>query len=81
MKNSAIGALPPHDDIRFDDLAGHHQIRPGFLADLQLVDGNPLADLANLQDQDRLLAIMKDGVFHKPPPASALKESAGASLG
>jgi imidazolonepropionase-like amidohydrolase len=47
------------------------QFRPRFLADLLLVDGDPLADLAILQDQARLLAIMKDGVFHKPPPTPA----------
>jgi imidazolonepropionase-like amidohydrolase len=55
------------------------QIRPGFLADLLLVDGDPLADIAILQDQDRLLAIMKDGAFHKPPPAQ--RAAASASLG
>lgn len=48
-------------------------IRPGALADLLLVDGDPLADLALLQDRRRLRAIMKDGVFHKAPadPAAA----------
>jgi imidazolonepropionase-like amidohydrolase len=44
------------------------QIRKGFLADLLLVDGDPLTNLAILQDRERLLAIMKDGVFHKAPP-------------
>ena len=44
-------------------------VREGFLADLLLVDGDPLADLAILEDRARLLAIMKDGTFHKPPPA------------
>jgi imidazolonepropionase-like amidohydrolase len=44
------------------------QVREGFLADLLLVDGDPLADVAILQDRDRLLAIMKDGAFHKAPP-------------
>jgi imidazolonepropionase-like amidohydrolase len=43
-------------------------VREGFLADLLLVDGDPLADVAILQDRDRLLAIMKDGLFHKAPP-------------
>jgi imidazolonepropionase-like amidohydrolase len=42
------------------------QIRPGFLADILLVDGNPLANVKILQDADKLLAIMKDGQFHKP---------------
>jgi imidazolonepropionase-like amidohydrolase len=41
------------------------QLKPGCLADMLLVDGDPLADIAILQDKDRLLAIMKDGVFHK----------------
>ncbi|MFE2431039.1 amidohydrolase family protein [Streptomyces sp. NPDC059373] len=42
-------------------------IRPGYLADLVLVDGDPLDDIRILQDRDRLLAIMKDGRFHKAP--------------
>jgi imidazolonepropionase-like amidohydrolase len=43
------------------------QVRRGFLADLLLVDGDPLQDVRILEDRRRLLAIMKDGVFHKPP--------------
>ena len=42
-------------------------IREGYLADLLLVDGDPIADVRILQDQKRLLAIMKDGKFHKAP--------------
>jgi imidazolonepropionase-like amidohydrolase len=42
-------------------------IRPGYLADLVLVDGDPLDDIRIVQDRDRLLAIMKDGRFHKAP--------------
>ncbi len=41
------------------------QIRESFLADLLLVDGNPLADVSILQDAGRLTGIMKDGSFHK----------------
>jgi imidazolonepropionase-like amidohydrolase len=54
------------------------QVKPGYLADLLLVDGNPLANVAILQDASRLLAIMKDGVFHKTPVAerSAARRSA-----
>ncbi len=44
-------------------------IREGFLADMLLVDGDPLADVRILQDKKRLLAIMKDGKFHKEPAA------------
>jgi imidazolonepropionase-like amidohydrolase len=43
-------------------------VMPGALADLLLVDGDPLADVRILQDRNRLLAIMQNGVFHKPPP-------------
>ena len=43
------------------------EVREGQLADLLLVDGDPLADLSILLDRKRLLAIMKDGVFHKAP--------------
>jgi imidazolonepropionase-like amidohydrolase len=43
------------------------QIKEGFLADLLLVDGDPLQDLSVLLDRSRLLAIMKDGAFHKEP--------------
>ena len=51
------------------------EIRPGALADLLLVDGDPVADLGVLLDVERLLAIMKDGEFHKAPQLQ------GAELG
>lgn len=44
-------------------------IRVGYLADLVLVDGDPLADLAILQDRDRLAAVVKNGRFHRLDPA------------
>ena len=43
------------------------QIKEGFLADLLLVDGDPLADITVLQKRERLLAVMKDGVFVREP--------------
>jgi imidazolonepropionase-like amidohydrolase len=43
------------------------EIKEGYLADLLLVDGDPLSNIAILQDRAKLLAIMKDGVFHKDP--------------
>ncbi|MDQ6620769.1 MAG: amidohydrolase family protein [Pseudomonadota bacterium] len=45
------------------------EVQPGYIADLLLVDGDPLQDLALLQDQSRLLGIMKGGTFHKTPEA------------
>jgi imidazolonepropionase-like amidohydrolase len=41
------------------------QLKPGYLADLLLVDGDPIADIRLLQDQERLLIVMKDGKIHK----------------
>lgn len=43
------------------------QIKEGFLADIILVDGNPLEDIKIFQDHDRIVGIMKDGRFHKEP--------------
>jgi imidazolonepropionase-like amidohydrolase len=45
-------------------------IKPGYLADLLLIDGDPIANVRILQDKSRLLAIMKDGEFHKAPRMS-----------
>jgi len=42
-------------------------VKEGFLADLLLVDGDPLANLAILRDPKRILAVMKDGEFAKAP--------------
>lgn len=44
------------------------RVAVGYLADILLVDGDPLLDLSLLQDRSAILAIMKDGVFHKEPP-------------
>lgn len=50
--------------LRPDELG---KVQPGYLADLILVDGDPLADITVLQDHSRLHYIMKDGRFHKEP--------------
>ncbi len=51
---------------------GHElgMIREGYLADLLLVDGDPLSNVRILQDHSRLKMIMKDGKFHKKPETS-----------
>jgi imidazolonepropionase-like amidohydrolase len=41
------------------------QVREGFLADLLLVDGDPVADVGLLQHKDRLVAILKGGDVYK----------------
>ena len=43
------------------------QIQPGFFADLLLVAGNPLDDPKVLLDRNNLLAVMKNGQFHRRP--------------
>lgn len=41
------------------------QIREGYLADLLLVDGDPLQDVGLLRQRDKLRVIMKNGVLHQ----------------
>jgi imidazolonepropionase-like amidohydrolase len=50
-------------------MRGHElgQVREGYLADLLLVDGDPLSDVRMLQDPRRLLGIMKDGKWVREP--------------
>ncbi|MFN0183152.1 MAG: amidohydrolase family protein [Aquabacterium sp.] len=49
------------------------EVKEGYLADLLLVDGDPLAQLSILRDPKRILAVMKDGVFAKTPPLSGAR--------
>ncbi len=53
------------------------EIREGYLADLVLVNGDPLADSAVLLDAERLVVIMKDGQVYKNT-ASAVQRRAAA---
>ena len=41
------------------------EIKPGYLADILLIDGDVTKDVRLLQNKDNLLAIMKGGKFHK----------------
>jgi len=41
------------------------RIKAGYLADLLLVDGDPLQDLKLLQDKNRIPCVMKGGMFHR----------------
>jgi imidazolonepropionase-like amidohydrolase len=41
------------------------EIKPGKLADLLLVDGDPLTDITMLQDKNKIPVVMKDGAFHR----------------
>ena len=64
--------IPPLDVIRWAtrngaELMGRsHElgsVQTGYLADLLVVDGDPLADISVLQDQARLLAVVKGGTL------------------
>ncbi len=41
------------------------EIRPGLFADLLVIDGDPLDDVAMLQDATRIQLVMQGGVIHK----------------
>jgi imidazolonepropionase-like amidohydrolase len=49
------------------------QLKDGYLADVLLIDGDPLADITILQDPKRILAVMKDGTFYKEPDTLAAR--------
>ena len=51
-------------------------LETGKRADLIVVDGDPLADITVLQDKSRILAVMKDGEFHRAPPMRAASRTA-----
>lgn len=44
-------------------------VKAGYLADLILVDGDPLADITILQDRNRIMSVMKNGNFYREPSA------------
>jgi imidazolonepropionase-like amidohydrolase len=54
------------------------EIREGYLADLVLVDGDPLADSSVLLAPDRLLVIMKDGQVYKNTSGVAQRRAVAA---
>ena len=51
------------------------QVKPGYYADVSLIDGDPLDDVKLFQDTANILMIMKDGKLHKGP-AGARRPSA-----
>jgi imidazolonepropionase-like amidohydrolase len=55
---------------------GHElgQLCPGWLADVIVVDGDPLTDIAVLQDRQRIDLVMKDGVIVRDDLSSAVRD-------
>jgi len=64
----ALQSMTKHGGAAMDMPDELGQIKEGFLADLLLVVGDPLDDPKVLLERDKLLAVMKDGQFHKHPP-------------
>ena len=42
-------------------------LEPGRLADLVMIDGDPLSDIAVVADPERVKLVMKDGIVYKTP--------------
>ncbi|TPT03766.1 MULTISPECIES: metal-dependent hydrolase family protein [Acinetobacter] len=60
------------------------QIKEGFLADIILVDGNPIENLALLQNPEKILMVMKDGEIYKNmrtvlPPRGVIRSVYGGN--
>ena len=60
------------------------QVKEGFLADIVLVDGNPIESLALLQDPQKILLVMKDGEIYKNqrtllPPRGVIRSVYGGN--
>ncbi len=43
------------------------EIKEGYLADMMVIDGDPIKDITLFQDTDNFLMIMKNGEYHKAP--------------
>ena len=63
------GELYAHANTQGSGVPEMGEVKEGYLADLIMVDGDPLADLTLFQDKDNILMIMRDGAYHKPPQA------------
>ena len=63
--------------MREDELG---KIKPGYFADVILVDGDPLKDVAILQEHDKLNIIMINGRIHKASHREFTKTSLGPEV-
>jgi imidazolonepropionase-like amidohydrolase len=52
------------------------EVKEGYLADLLLIDGDPLADVSILLNPDRLAVIIKDGQIYKNTTGTAQRRAA-----
>ncbi|MCA9098144.1 MAG: amidohydrolase family protein, partial [Planctomycetaceae bacterium] len=61
----AVQSMTKHGGAAMDLGGELGELKTGYLADLLLVQGDPLAEPGLLVERRNLLAVMKDGVFHK----------------
>lgn len=52
-------------------------VREGYLADLLLIDGDPLKDITILQRREKILAVMKGGGFYRAPGMDSARVRSG----
>jgi imidazolonepropionase-like amidohydrolase len=63
----ALQSMTKHGGAGMDMGDELGQLRPGYLADILLVQGDPLANPKLLIERKNILGVMKDGQFHKRP--------------
>ncbi|KAF6219060.1 hypothetical protein HO133_005604 [Letharia lupina] len=63
--------------MREDELG---KVKPGYFADVILVDGDPLKDIAVLQEHDKLNVIMINGRIHKASHKEFVKTGLGPEI-
>ena len=70
----------PQQFIGVDDKLGTVEV--GKIADLIVIDGDPLADISVMYDPGNVLAVMKDGKFYRSAlPVPETQASASAAAG
>jgi imidazolonepropionase-like amidohydrolase len=72
----ALVCATRHGGLAMRDSGDLGTISEGSLADLLLVNGNPLDDLNIMTDKDRLVLIMKDGQIYKNESSAVQRRAA-----
>ena len=55
-----------HANAQGTDIPEIGEVKEGYLADLIMIEGDPLTDVTLFQDKGNICMIMKDGKYHKP---------------